>query len=75
MAYLLNHLLSGSATKYPDREAIVFKDDKMTYAELERESNKLANGLLGIGIERGEHCGFALITYPHKSLHMTNGGQ
>jgi acyl-CoA synthetase (AMP-forming)/AMP-acid ligase II len=54
MAYLLHHLLSESATKYPDREAIVFKDDKITYAELEREGNKLANGLLGIGIERGE---------------------
>jgi amino acid adenylation domain-containing protein len=57
MVYLLHHLLSESAAKYPDKEAIAFKDDKMTYGELERESNKLACGLSGIGIERGERVG------------------
>ena len=57
MVYLLHHLLSESAAKYPDKEAIAFKDDKMTYGELERESNKLAYGLSGIGIERGERVG------------------
>lgn len=57
MAYLLHHLLSESAAKYPDREAIVWKDEKMTYAELERESNKLAYSLSEIGMERGERVG------------------
>ncbi len=57
MGCLLHHILSESAAKYPDNKAIFFKDDKMTYAELERESNRLANGLLGIGIERGERVG------------------
>jgi amino acid adenylation domain-containing protein len=57
MIYLLHQLLSESAAKYPDNEAIVFKDERMTYAELERESNKLAHSLLEIGIERGERVG------------------
>ena len=55
--YLLHQLLSQSAVKHPDKEALVFKDDKMTYAELERESNRLAYSLSGIGIERGERIG------------------
>lgn len=60
MKYLLHHLLIESAAKFPDKEAITFQDDKMTYAELERESNKLAHGLLCIGIERGERVGIYL---------------
>jgi amino acid adenylation domain-containing protein len=57
MVCLLHQLLTESAAKYPDKEAIVFKDDKITYAELEWESNKLAYGLSGIGIEKGERVG------------------
>ena len=57
MAFLLHQLLSESAVKYPNKEAIAFKDQRMTYSELERETNKLAYTLLGIGIERGERVG------------------
>ena len=57
MAFLLHQLLSESAAKYPDREAIAFRDQSMTYAELERETNKLAHTLLGIGVDRGEQVG------------------
>jgi len=60
MVCLLHQLLTESAAKYPDKEAIVFKDDKMSYAELERESNKLAYGLSRIGIARGGRVGIYL---------------
>jgi amino acid adenylation domain-containing protein len=57
MAYLLHQLLSESAVNYPDKEAIAFKGDTITYAELEMESNKLAHILSRIGVERGEPVG------------------
>lgn len=57
MAFLLHQLLSESASKYPDREAISFKDRSITYAELERESNKLAHALVALGIARGDRVG------------------
>ncbi len=57
MVFLLHQLVSKSAARYPDKEAIVFKNEKMTYAELERESSILADGLLRMGIERGERVG------------------
>ena len=60
MAYVLHHLLSESAAKYPDKEAIICKDDAITYAALERESNELAHGLLDIGVERGERVGICM---------------
>jgi amino acid adenylation domain-containing protein len=57
MAFLLHQLLSESAVKYPNKEAIIFKDQRMTYSELERESSKLAYSLSEIGIGRGERVG------------------
>lgn len=57
MVYLLHHLLSDSAAKYPDKDALAFKDQTMTYAELEKESSKLADGLSKIGINRGDRVG------------------
>jgi amino acid adenylation domain-containing protein len=57
MAFLLQHLLSESAAKYPDREAVAFKDRTITYAELERESNKLAHTLVALKIAKGDRIG------------------
>ncbi len=57
MAYVLHQLLSESAAKYPDKEALVFQNDRITYADLERESNKLAYVLSESGIERGARAG------------------
>jgi len=57
MAYLLHHLLAESADTYPDKTALVCKDQSMTYAELDRESSCLANGLAALGVEGGSRVG------------------
>ena len=57
MAFLLHHLLSESATQYPAKEAITFKDRCVTYAELERETNKVARELLALAVEKGARVG------------------
>ncbi len=57
MVYLLHQLLSESAAKYPEKEALAFKDKSITYAELEKETDKLAHCLSEIGIERGARVG------------------
>jgi len=57
MVYLLHHLLSESAAAFPDREAILFKDAMMTYAQLERDSSKLAVCLSETGVRRGDRVG------------------
>jgi amino acid adenylation domain-containing protein len=55
--------------KYPTKEAIVFKDGRITYSELEMESNKLAYCLSEIGIERGERVGI----YMSRSINSIVG--
>ncbi|WP_160138118.1 amino acid adenylation domain-containing protein [Chryseobacterium sp. c4a] len=38
---------------YPDQIAIVYRDQAMTYKELDQKSNKLANSLIDKGIQKG----------------------
>lgn len=60
MSYLLHHLISESAQKHPDKEAIVLKGHKMSYGRLEEESNRLAHALLAMGSRRGDRIGIHL---------------
>lgn len=57
MVFLLHHLLSESARKYPDRKAVSYQDRSITYWELEETSNKLAGTLLDIGVRKGDRVG------------------
>jgi len=41
----------------PDAPAITFGDETLGYAALDRSSNRLANGLRGLGVERGDRVG------------------
>jgi amino acid adenylation domain-containing protein len=57
MAFLLHQLLSESASQTPNKEAVVFKNRTITYAELDVETNKLAHELLALGVEKGARVG------------------
>jgi acyl-CoA synthetase (AMP-forming)/AMP-acid ligase II len=43
-----------------DREALICGDRRLTYAELEDRSNRLAHHLLSIGVKPGDHIGVQL---------------
>src|SRR5215208_3605181 len=54
MAYLLPQLLSRSAARDPAHEAVAFKDQQLSYGELEQASNRLARALIAAGVRRGD---------------------
>jgi len=58
--YLLHHLLSQSAARYPDGEAVAFQDGSMTYVELHRGSDKLASQLRELGVDPGDRVGILM---------------
>ncbi|MGH2536973.1 MAG: amino acid adenylation domain-containing protein [Candidatus Promineifilaceae bacterium] len=64
MAYLLHHLLADSAQRYPDNEALRFKGQGLTYAQLDALTNQTAAALRQLGVQRGDRVGI----YVHKSL-------
>ena len=43
------------ARKFPEREALVFQQQRYTFAELSREVDRAAKALLALGVETGDH--------------------
>jgi fatty-acyl-CoA synthase len=50
---LVNDFLSNSAARYPQKEFCVFAERRLTYADVEAASNRLAHALLAR--ELGRH--------------------
>ncbi len=56
--------LSEAARKWPDRPALLFKGSKITYGQLEKESDSLAAALVEIGVKRGDRVALCLPNCP-----------
>jgi len=62
MAFLnetVGGMLASIARKYPDREFVVYSDRdlRFTYREFDKRVDRLAKGLLAIGLQKGDHLG------------------
>ena len=51
----LGEMLDRSAERYPEREAVVFQRQRVTYRRLKERVDALARGLLAIGLGPGDH--------------------
>jgi fatty-acyl-CoA synthase len=51
--------LDKAASRWPDREAVVIRDQnvRMTFARLRREADRLAAGLIALGLVPGDRVG------------------
>jgi fatty-acyl-CoA synthase len=56
----------ASARAHPDTLAVVFEDERATYAELERRSAHLAESLVEIGVEQRARVGY----FMHNSVDL-----
>ncbi len=54
MAANIGMALGKSAIWYPDKEALVYENTRLTYRQLNERVNKLANGLLDLGLKKGD---------------------
>ena len=54
---VLGEALARWARKAPDLEAIVFGNRRLTFREFDERVNRLANGLAGLGVQRGDRVG------------------
>jgi acyl-CoA ligase (AMP-forming) (exosortase A-associated) len=60
MAHLLHQLVFRSAERDADSPALTFVDHTLSYADLAACVDRVATGLLGLGIKRGERVAFYL---------------
>ena len=46
--------VARSAQHWPDKAAVLFRDQVLTYRQLEEQSNRLAHALQALGLQRGD---------------------
>ena len=51
---LIGEAIARLSRKIPDKEALVFGSRRFSYKETNKRINRLANGLLGLGIKQGD---------------------
>jgi len=66
--YNLSVLLEDSAASYGDREAIVFGDTRLTYAQVDGAANMVANLLVARGIEPGDKVALSCPNLPYFTI-------
>jgi acyl-CoA synthetase (AMP-forming)/AMP-acid ligase II len=57
---IIGQYLSLNARRHPDKWALTFEDRTYSYSEFNRQVNKLANGLIDLGIKKGEKVALML---------------
>ena len=60
----LSKKLSETATRFPDKEAIIFEDERITWSEVQRLTFNLAAAFLEMGVQRGDRIGILCTTRP-----------
>lgn len=63
--WVIADMIRRSAYRYPDKPALIFGDNILTYARLESECNKVANALIDLGIEKYDRV--AILA--HNTIH------
>lgn len=61
----LSIFLEDSARKYPDRDALVLGETRLTYAQVDGLANQVANLLVGMGVERGDRVALTCPNLPY----------
>jgi fatty-acyl-CoA synthase len=60
----IGQFLARRADLDPDREGLVFGDCRLTYRELDRESNRVAHALAALGVRQGDRVGLLSMNSP-----------
>jgi acyl-CoA ligase (AMP-forming) (exosortase A-associated) len=69
MKYLLHHMLQNSANRTPDSEAIVDRDNRLSFADAVDRASSIAQRLRELGIQRGDRV--AVFLKPEQDLPLT----
>ncbi len=60
----LGELVARAAARTPDKAAILFKDQQMSYSKLNELVNRVANGLTNLGIKKGDRVAIYIHNLP-----------
>ncbi len=60
----LIQMLAGTVSRHPDRAAIICGQRRMSYLEMDRESNRVASALMEMGVAKGERVATLMTNSP-----------
>ena len=63
-AYTVADRLEAQANKFAERPFIIYQDQPLSYGEIDRRANKMANALISLGVNAGDTCAIALENRP-----------
>src|SRR5262245_33133136 len=63
-AITIGDLLLRTAQRTPDADALIFPDQRVTYAQLAEQARGIAKGLIGAGLQPGEKVGYLMANSP-----------
>ncbi len=61
----LSVLLEDSAKRFPTKDAFIFMDTHLSYAQINGAANQIANGLKALGIQRGDKVALSCLNVPY----------
>ncbi|MGY4298827.1 amino acid adenylation domain-containing protein/FkbM family methyltransferase [Bradyrhizobium sp. i1.4.4] len=64
----LHELFANAAIRWPETQAIIFKDSAWTYSDVEKRSNQLANVLISRGVGVGDRVGTSILPSPEQII-------
>ncbi len=64
----LAQTLERSARLVPDKVALIYEDQRITYQELNRRADALAAGLASLGIRKGDRVAIDLVNCPEQMV-------
>jgi len=63
----LGSLLNEAAENYGDQEALIFGEQRLSYCQLKTETDRVAKGLMAIGVEPGERVALWMTNRPRTA--------
>lgn len=61
----LASILEDSARNYPDKTALIYGEQKYTFAQINGAANKIANALVDNGIGNGDNVALSMLNLPY----------
>jgi len=61
----LSVLLEDSASRYPNKDAFIFNESNLSYAQINAAANQVANGLIESGIQKGDKVAMSCLNLPY----------
>ncbi len=64
----LGDMARRAATKYGDKTAIIFRDQKISFYDLERQARRFANLMTSYGVKKGDRVAIYAYNSPYYPL-------